>query len=352
MKRFVSMMVAVALCAMTAFALAGCTGESVEASQPQLSPKVSPPTVAQQGVLRVGVNYANPPFSADANGKVQGIDVDLAAALAQEMGLKVQFVNIGNNGGADEIAGGAVDIVMAGASDGSAGRGVTVVGRYLDNAPGLFTVTTNGEPIVATMQDVESGAVAVQGGSVSDELIKRLFPTAKRVQLRTLNECFEALKSGQAKYVACDSYAGAYLAVNYENVAYAGTLEIPNAMGIAVSSSNAELQKAIQSALDAVSTNGVMALIKSKWVGNLPTISTETQVLTAEQRAKISAASKPVTGTPQASPLELNEGVNGANGAVTGSHETIDQSDMPNGSTELTPGANVSIPGQDEPRRR
>lgn len=339
MKRLLSTITAALVCVLAVFAISGCTSVSVEEAKPQLSPKVTAPTIGQDGVLRVGVSYKNPPFSVESNSKVQGIDVDLAAALAQEMGLTVQFTNIGDNGGNDEIASGMVDIVMAGATDGSAGKDVTVVGRYLDNAPGLFTVTSSGEPVVATMQDVESNVVAVQGNSVSDNLIKRLFPTAKRLQLRTLNECFEAVNSGQAKYVACDSYAGAYLAVGYDNIAYAGTLEIPNSMGICVSSKNTELQKTIQTALDSLSTNGTLALIKSKWVGNLPAISTETQVLTAEQRVK-AASQAQTNASAQPQPHEAATGVTGENMGTNVAD--------PSAANNLTPGGNVDIPGQND----
>lgn len=341
-KRLVTSIMLSVVTIFVCLGLMGCNEPSVEASQPKLTPKPQASALVSEGVLTVGVNYKNAPFSVVYDSKLQGIDVDLAAALASELGLKVNYVDLGTSDGADLLKQHKVDVVMACATDGSVSQSITVVGRYLDNAPGLFTVTSNGEPAVATKQDVQSGAVALQGGSVSDTLVQKYFPSAKRVQMRTLNEAFEALNSGQVKYVACDSYAGAYLATKYKNVAYAGSLDIPSALGIGVSSTNSELQSLVQTALDTIQTNGVAKTIKQKWVGNLPTISNETQVLTADERAKSTTDSAAQTTTSLAQPSNTTSTQTGQTGQVGNQAGQTSSTGAQNG--QLTPGGNVSIP--------
>lgn len=49
--------------------------------------------LAPTGALKVGVNYGNPNNAKiDANGKLQGIAIDLSCILARELGVEVQFV--------------------------------------------------------------------------------------------------------------------------------------------------------------------------------------------------------------------------------------------------------------------
>ena len=43
----------------------------------------------------MGINASNPPYAAQSNGSIVGIDVDIAAALADELGLKLELVDVG-----------------------------------------------------------------------------------------------------------------------------------------------------------------------------------------------------------------------------------------------------------------
>ncbi len=280
----------VSSCLALTLGLSACNEASVSESSQSISPQISTPAIAQDGVLRVGVDFQNAPFSVQANGKVQGLEADLALAVAEQLGLKVEFVDVGKDGGAQEIANGQIDIAMNGSSE-QANSDLTVIGRYIDNAPGLFTVTSDGKPVVATQQDIESGVIGVQENSQAHSLMSKLFPKAQIQTYQSLNDAFTALSQGQIKYVASDSYAGGYLASMQDNVAYAGSLDIPVAEGVLVSSQNSTLAQVIQGVLDKISTNGVLDLIKKKWVENLPALSEDTQVLSAQEKAKAAGAS-------------------------------------------------------------
>ena len=80
-----------ALLAVGLFGLAGCTGSGTY--QPELKPaEVAPPVIGEEGTLRVGVNTENPPLAGMGSGKIIGIDVDIAAALADELGLATTYL--------------------------------------------------------------------------------------------------------------------------------------------------------------------------------------------------------------------------------------------------------------------
>ena len=90
-------------------------------TQPELkSAEVAPPVIGEEGTLRVGVNTENPPLAGMGSGKIIGIDVDIAAALADELGLKLSVVDVGSDP-AGALANGTVDVVLGiddSASDG------------------------------------------------------------------------------------------------------------------------------------------------------------------------------------------------------------------------------------------
>ena len=69
--------------------------------------------VKESGILRVGLDPTYPPFEiADAQG-VSGLDVDLAQALAEELGLQVEFVYFGYDGLYDALATKQVDALLS-----------------------------------------------------------------------------------------------------------------------------------------------------------------------------------------------------------------------------------------------
>lgn len=70
--------------------------------------------IEETGILRVGLDPTYPPFEvADSSGAVSGLDVDLAHALADGLGLKVQFSHFGYDGLYDALATGQVDVLIS-----------------------------------------------------------------------------------------------------------------------------------------------------------------------------------------------------------------------------------------------
>ena len=92
-----------------------------------------------------------------------------------------------------------------------------------------------------------------------------------------LNDAFEALENGSIDYVACDAYAGAYLAAN-KDISMVGVVDVPSTIGISVATSNKALATQIQQALSAIQSNGVEGVIRNKWIGTLPHLSTTDKI--------------------------------------------------------------------------
>lgn len=266
--------VALAGCSGPLSAIAGpeaSVGEALAAKTAALSPKVE--STISKGVLTVGIDTQDgmvPLYVGSDSGRAYGMDVDLASALADELGLKVRFVSVDD---ANPGLGTTCDVLM-GAVDGQVGA-TTVVGDYAEQASAFFH---KGDTGVAKVDDLSSKSVGVQTGSVSQTALSK---TGLMMSVKTydnLNAAFDALESGGVDYVLCDAYSGAYLSARYEEVCLAGTLDAPKAQGIAVSSQNAELADAVKAAYDAVEKNGLMGLVRRRWVAGMDPLSASSQV--------------------------------------------------------------------------
>lgn len=243
-------------------------------------------TTLESGVLTVGINANSAPYAwpTSDGAALQGIDVDVALAMGEEMGLTVKFVNVGTN--YEAAANGTCDVVM-GTTSLVLPTSEVLIGNYLESAPAVFA--KNATSTVA-LEELAAAGVGVQADSVSARTLAEMAPTAALTSFDTLNDAFAALEAGTVSYVACDSVMGGYLATGYTDIDLAGALALADPRGVAVSANNVELQSAVQAALDAITSNGVLRSIRESWVGDLPSITSANQVVSTAPAATDAAA--------------------------------------------------------------
>lgn len=228
----------------------------------------------QADTLTVGIltSEVAPLAITGSDSDIQGIDVDTAYALADELGLSaVSFMSVESVEAGLEAG---CDLVMGATSEDTSGT-VAVTGSYAQSALGLFG---HGSSSIASASELSGTKVGVQSGSVSARALSRTGLDVEQVSFSNLNEAFKALAAGEVDYVACDAYSGAYLASVLDGVSFAGTLGEVSDIGVGVSVSSSTLQSAVANALSEISSNGVAAVARSRWVGELPALDNSTMV--------------------------------------------------------------------------
>lgn len=252
-------------------ALGGCslmTPGLSEVEQRQASPAVSAPVIHEDGVLTVALDSADAPLAmVDGDNLLTGYSVDLAAALADEMGLDVRFVSA--SAATDGLSEKGADIYLSTASS-EASADIDVVGTTMSNATGVFTKAEGDIDASALPSDMASAAVAVQDQSASQDILNRSGIGCQQSTYSNINECFEALDAGEVSYVVCEAVAGEYLARSYDGVKLAGTLDEAQNYGIAVSADNLDLSSAVTDALDSMTADGTLSAVHARWFGDSP----------------------------------------------------------------------------------
>jgi len=274
--------VTLALLAAAVVLSTGCAKEP----EAKPEPKIAPPAVKTAGVLVAGVDLSMPPFAGVDQGKNAGIDVDVASALAERLGLTVKFVDVKPSEAATALASGTADIVLSVPLASSDLSQLSLAGSYLANAPGFF-VSTDGTASVEpslTLTSADVDKVGVQTESESYWLIRQQIDPEAAMPYTSLREALQALADGQIQLVAGDALVAAYIARDFPTVHYAGQLIGGSPLAVAVSAENSELGDVVRGELDALAADGVLDTIRRKWVGDLPEIEVE--------------ASAPATETP------------------------------------------------------
>jgi len=262
----------VLLAALAVLALAaGCTQQPAEEPAPE--PKVAPPVIGEAGVLRVGVDLEYPPFAGVDKDQEAGIDIDVATALANELGLAVEWVQVVPSDVATALAGGEVDIVMSVPFTEEAMLGSSIAGSYVTDGPAFFSSADSSETV--TIETVAGRRVGAQQGSPAYWMLAYELGDEAVLSFPTLREAFTALEAGDLDLVAGDALLGAYIAEDFESVRFAGQVQEAQPLGIAVGIEAAELGTIVRETLDTLAANGVLDTIRTKWVGELPELTVE-----------------------------------------------------------------------------
>jgi ABC-type amino acid transport substrate-binding protein len=240
--------------------------------EPILEPKVVPPVIDEAGVLRVGVDLRYPPFAGTDADREAGIDVDVADALAAELGLAAEIVAVEPTRVADALAEDEIDVAMSVPIAHGVASGASIAGSYIADGPAFFVSVEDTASVVETITVGQLGRriLGAQDGSRAFWLLEEEFGEGHVKTYPTLRGAIEGLVAGEFDVLAADALVAAYIARDFETVRFAGQVEPATQLGAAVAADSGELEQAVRTALDTLAAQGVLDTVRTKWVGDLP----------------------------------------------------------------------------------
>jgi polar amino acid transport system substrate-binding protein len=260
-----------------AIALAGC---AKKAEEPVMEPKVTPPAIGEAGVLRAGVDLSYPPFAGVDGGVEAGIDVDIAAAIAERLGLQLELVDIGADGATAAFDAAEIDIALGALPITDAVlANVSFAGSYLVDGPAFFSFDASASADASAVAPTTDAAalmgkrVGAQQSSAAFWKLDSEYGEGFTMAFPSLADAFDALVAGEVDLVAGDAAVGAYLARDYPGIVYSGQYGAGSPVGVAIAKDAAELEGVVRQTLDALSAEGVLDTIVAKWLGSLPELS-------------------------------------------------------------------------------
>lgn len=263
-----------------------------------VTPTVSDDALVTPGTLTVALDTSVAPQAMQGtDGNLTGYAVDASRALASRMGLKVAFVDASS---ADSALGDKKADIFIGDINSTNGD-VSTLGTCLYDAAAVFGKTSDGKSLNVTTEALNSATLGVQASSASQEALAKQSVTANQKTFSNINECFEALESGEVDYVICDSTAGGYLARLMSQISYVGALETPSTLGVAGLAANDELCRAVSDALDGITSDGTLEAVHSVWYGTMPYDLTTKTVLGANVQSGDSESSETMSSGDESS---------------------------------------------------
>lgn len=238
----------------------------------KLEPVVVPPVILNEGELAVGVDLSLPPFAGRDGDRRAGLDIDVAAALAEKLGLNVRYVDVKPSEAATALASREVDIVMSVPLVGAPLSALSLAGSYATNGPAFFVATESTASVdpSLTVDTLTAQTVGAQVGSQAFWLLKADVGEDIVAPFDTLRAALEALDRGDVPVVAGDAFVAAYISRDFPTIHFAGQIGEATPIAAAVAPEAEALGDAVRSALDDLAADGVLETLRRKWVGELP----------------------------------------------------------------------------------
>lgn len=165
--------------------------------------------IQETGVLRVGLDPTFPPFQMDDGSALQGLDVDLAEAIATDLGLRVEFVYFGYDGLYDALATQQVEVLISALVIMPERTGDFAYSDPYFNAGELLIVPATSS--ITRMADLANGRLAVELGAqghVEATIWERRLTNLTILPYNTPDETITAVITNEADAALIDSVSG------------------------------------------------------------------------------------------------------------------------------------------------
>ena len=204
-----------------------------------------------------------PPYASLVDGKVEGIDVDIARAVAQKMGKTLVLNNISFTSIFSSLRANKADMGVAAITESDdPPTGICFSKPYFKD--GISCVLRSSHQIKDT-QKMKHLKVAVQMGVALPRYAEKYWPKENIVLFDDMQVAFEALKQGKVDVALCDSAPAVYFAQFNPDM---DVVECKGAMTpvFAAMKEGSPLKAKVDAALQAMEADGTLARIQKKWM--------------------------------------------------------------------------------------
>lgn len=247
---------AIILSAALVVALAAC-GSSKDSDSNKSSGKAEK--------LTMGTNASFPPYEyVDDNGKIVGIDAEIAQAIADKLGMKLEIKDMEFESLVPAVKAKSIDLALAGMTvTDERKQSVNFSDSY---STGVQVVIVKENSEIKTVDDLKGKKIGVQAGTTSDTYCSEDFGEENVKQFSNGSLAVAALANGQVDCVVIDNEpAKNYVAAN-SGLKILDTEYVTEDYAIAISKDNDELLKKVNNALKELKEDGTVDKIVGKYI--------------------------------------------------------------------------------------
>lgn len=221
--------------------------------------------INKRGTLRVGLEGTYPPFNYREGGQLTGFEVELAEAIAKELGVKPEFSTAEWSGLLAGLQANKYDVVLNQVSVSDQRRKVFDFSQTYTYSSPQLVIREDETRHFGSLEDLVGLKLGVGQGTNFAEQARAI----EGIQVQTYPGAPEYLQDLVAKRIDAalnDSLLIPYAIKQAKLPLKAGApVGEPTEMAIPFRKKNPKLEKALNDALDTLKSNGEFARISNKW---------------------------------------------------------------------------------------
>lgn len=227
-------------------------------------------TVLDNGYLILGLDDTFAPMGyRDNEGNVVGFDIDLAQAVADELGVELRIQPIEWDSKILELNSGNIDMIWNGLTiTPERQEQITFSEAYLNNRQIVLTTSST---TITDVSDLTGLTVGVQLGSSGQSALEGndvYSDIAEMIQFNTFTEALLDLQTGRIDALVIDEIMGRYIVTESDYDVVVTDVSLGDEeYGIGFRLEDVELQTRIDEILNQLQADGITAQISIKWFG-------------------------------------------------------------------------------------
>lgn len=220
--------------------------------------------IKENGKLVIGTEASYRPFEYyDNNDNIIGFDIDIARAIAEELGVELEIKDIAFDGLLPSLNTKKFDMVIAAMTITDERKNAVDFSESYFNAGQVISVLEDNNQI-KSVEDLEGKKVGVQLGTTADITMSEM-DSIEVSRYEQMTQAFIDLRNGRIDAVANDLPVAAEYIKKKDGVKIVGKPFTQENFGIAVRKEDNKLEEEINNALQAIKENGKYDEIYEKW---------------------------------------------------------------------------------------
>jgi ABC-type amino acid transport substrate-binding protein len=242
----------------------------------------------EEGEVTIGVKFDVPPFGFKnpQTNQVEGFDVDLGKAIADELGVRPKFIEAISDNRVPFLKRGTADLILS----------TMTINKERDQeidfstpyyiAKGRILVPKGSD--ITGLEGLEGNSVCTALGSTYEETLTERAPDADLKLVDSYSECLELVQNKSVDAVSTDDVILTGMIIQDDSLQLVGDELTTEPYGVGIKEGDAELKKFVDGVVDKYKSDGRWEKAYQKWVGQYTKEPQQPPTMTLEQALEAS----------------------------------------------------------------
>jgi ABC-type amino acid transport substrate-binding protein len=241
----------------------------------------------EAGEITIGVKFDVPPFGFKnpQTDEVEGFDVDLGKAIADELGVEPNFIEAISDNRIPFLVDGTADLILSTMTITTDRDAEIDFSTPYYIAEGRVLVPEDSD--ITGVEDLSGATVCTATGSTYEENLAQNAPDAELRLVDTYSECLELIQTDSVDAVSTDDVILTGMIIQDDSLKLVGDGYTTEPYGAGIAEGDAEFKEFVDGVIGDYLSDGRWAAAYETWIGQYTGESTDPPTMTLEEALEL-----------------------------------------------------------------